>query len=189
MWNSATFICACFRPLRVGGEDLRIRRRGLGDYPPLISIKSFHVEASIIGLYRKHLDHVRLDGLDINIAPSQARDKQKFEREKVRRPNGRPRPRPASSRRPEEQRRDPLKDGGVVIDRMDTNDARLIILPFEREKTPKVWAIHNLHMRDLGATALVAVQGDADQRRAARRNRGQRQVRPVEPRGARRHAA
>ena len=51
----------------------------------------------------------------------------------------------------EEKRRDPLKDGGFVIDKMDTNDARLIILPFEKDKTPKVWAIHNLHMRDLGS--------------------------------------
>src|SRR5664279_5904620 len=66
-----------FPRLRVEGADLRIRRRGLTDYPPLISIKSFHVDASIMGLYRKHVDHLRLDGLDINIAPSQAREKVK----------------------------------------------------------------------------------------------------------------
>ena len=70
-----------FPRLRVEGTDLRIRRRGMADYPPLISIKSFHVEASIMGLYRKHVDHVRLDGLDINIPPSQARDRQKSESE------------------------------------------------------------------------------------------------------------
>ena len=66
-----------FPGLRAEGADLRIRRRGMGDYPPLIAIKSFHVDASLVGLWRKHVDHVRLDGLDIRIPPSQARDRQK----------------------------------------------------------------------------------------------------------------
>jgi hypothetical protein len=140
-----------FPTIRVGGENLRITRRGLGDYPPLISIKAFHVEASIIGLYRKHLDHVRLDGLDINIAPSQAREKLEVRREKLEGTEEKPEATTGVEPSPAEERADPLKDGGFVIDRMDTNDARLIILPFERQKTPKVWAIHNLHMRDLGA--------------------------------------
>ena len=128
-----------FPRLRVEGADLRIRRRGMADFPPLISIKSFHVEASIVGLYHKHVDHLRLDGLDINIPPSQVRDKVKQE---------------AGDNTQSEtgaDERDAFTDGGIVVDRMDTNDARLIILPFKRDKTPKVWAIHNLHMRDLGA--------------------------------------
>jgi hypothetical protein len=128
-----------FPRLRVEGADLRVRRRGMGDFPPLISIKSFHVEASIVGLYHKHVDHVRLDGLDINIPPSEVRDKvNQKEKEQAQ---------PENSR----DEHDVFTDDGIVIDRMDTNDARLIILPFERNKNPKVWAIHNLHMRDLGA--------------------------------------
>jgi hypothetical protein len=140
-----------FPRLRVEGADLRIRRRGIGDYPPLISIKSFHVDASILGLYRKHVDHVRLDGLDINIPPSQAREQLKVQNEKVEGKEQRAEGTAGVEPTAEEKRRDPLKDGGVVIDKMDTIDARLIILPFEKEKTPKVWAIHNLHMRDLGS--------------------------------------
>jgi hypothetical protein len=137
-----------FPRLRVEGADLRIRRRGMADYPPLISIKSFHVDASIIGLYRKHVDHVRLDGLDINIPPSQARDKQKLESagQTAEGKSGQDEEPTA-----EEQRRDPLKNHGVIIDRTDTNDARLIILPYDKNTQPKIWAIHNLHMRDLGA--------------------------------------
>ncbi|MCU1383813.1 MAG: hypothetical protein JWL71_2510 [Acidobacteria bacterium] len=142
-----------FPRLRVEGADLRVSRHGLAGYPPLISIRSFHVDASIVGLYRKHIDHLRVDGLDINIAPSQARDKLRVRNEqsaakpqKVEGTSG-VEPEPTA----EEKRRDPLKDGGIVIDKMDTNDARLIILPFERDKEPKVWAIHNLHMRELGA--------------------------------------
>ena len=141
-----------FPRLRVEGADLRIRKRGLTDYPPLISIKSFHVDASIMGLYRKHVEHVRLDGLDINIAPSQAREKVKLEvrSEKLEgKTEGRRR---AEDSTAAERRSDPLTDAGIIIDAMDTIDARLIILPFERDKAPKVWAIHNLHMRELGST-------------------------------------
>ncbi len=130
-----------FPQLRVEGANLRIRRRGMDDYPPLISIKTFHVDASLLGLYRKHVDHVRLDGLDINIPPSQARDRQKKSEGGSQK----------SEVTAEEKRQDPLKDSGIVIDKLDTNDARLLILPFERDKAPKIWAIHNLHMRDVGA--------------------------------------
>ena len=136
-----------FPGLRAEGADLRVRRRGMGDYPPLISIKSFHVDATLIGLWRKHVDHMRIDGLDINIPPSQARDRQK-EREKL---EGGSQKSGDDRRSNAAARTDPLKDSGVVIDRMDTIDARLVILPFERDKEPKVWAIHNLHMRDLGS--------------------------------------
>jgi hypothetical protein len=140
-----------FPRLRVEGADLKVRRRGADNYPPLIAIKSFHVEASLLGLYRKHVDHVRVDGLDINIPPSQVRDKIKVRHEteeaRAEATTG-VEPEPTA----EEKRRDPLKDGGFVIDKMDTNDARLFILPFESGKEPKIWAIHTLHMRDLGAT-------------------------------------
>ena len=143
-----------FPRLRVEGADLRIRTRGLSDYPPLISIKSFHVDASIMGLYRKHVDHVRLDGLDINIAPSQARDKIKLE-EKSEKVEGRRAEATSGAGADSRQSsaRDPLNDGGIVIDR-DGHDRRAADHPAVRDATrqPKVWAIHNLHMRELGAT-------------------------------------
>jgi hypothetical protein len=138
--------------LRVEGADLRIRHRDLADYPPLIAIKSFHVDASVVGLYHKHVDHVQLNGLDINIPPSQARESAEKleERSKKAESEGGKEP-SADTVTPEEQQRDPLKAGGIVIDRLDTNDARLVILPFERGKAPKVWAIHHLNMHDVGA--------------------------------------
>lgn len=122
-----------FPGLRAEGVDLRIRRRGMAAYPPLISIKTFHVEANLVGLWRKHVDRVQLDGLDINIPPSQARNKHN-KKEQL------------------EVRKDPLKDSGVVIDRVDADDARIVILPSNRDKEPKVWAIHHLLMHDLGST-------------------------------------
>ena len=140
-----------FPRLRIEGADLRIRRRGLRDYAPLISIKSFHVDASVVGLYRKHVEHLRVDGLDISIPPSQARETSTVRNQKLEGKDEQAEGTTGAEPTAEEKRRDPLKDGGIVIDRMDTNDARLIILPFETNKAPKVWAIHNLHMRDLGS--------------------------------------
>jgi len=67
-----------FPGLRADGKDLRIRRRGTpADMPGLITVKSFHVDASLMGLWRKRVDHVQLDGLDISIPPKQVRVQQK----------------------------------------------------------------------------------------------------------------
>jgi hypothetical protein len=134
-----------FPGLRAEGADLTIRRRGTpAGRPPLISIKSFHVDANLMGLWRKHVDHVQLDGLDINILPKEERQEQKARDDE----------RSAGKSEPtrEEKLKDPLKAGGVVIDRVDTNDARLIIVPDREDKAPKIWAIHHLLMHDLGAT-------------------------------------
>ncbi len=139
-----------FPGLRAEGTDLRIRRRGMAAYPPLISIKSFHVDANLVGLWRKHVDRVQLDGLDINIPPSQARNRQK---ELDRADNAQRSTLNAQRSTPDAQRSDdPLRDSGVVIDRVDADDARLVILPFKNDKAPKVWAIHHLLMHDVGST-------------------------------------
>lgn len=139
-----------FPGLRAEGTDLRIRRRGMAAYPPLILIKSFHVDANLVGLWRKHVDHVQLDGLDINIPPSQARDRQK---QLERADNSQGSTVNAQGSTLNAQRSaDPLRDSGVVIDRVDSDDARLVILPFKKDKEPKVWAIHHLLMHDVGST-------------------------------------
>src|ERR1700681_2012194 len=58
-----------FPALRADGANLVIRKHGRTDVPPLITIKSFHVDANLIGLWHKHARHVQLDGLDIQIPP------------------------------------------------------------------------------------------------------------------------
>jgi len=116
--------------------------------PPLISIKSFHVDASLLRLWRKHVDHVQLDGLDISIPPKPVRVQQK---EAGRAADANQPAGPAPEPTPEEKRQDPLKTRGVVLDRIDTNDARLIIVPGKPDKAPKVWAIHHLRMHKLGS--------------------------------------
>jgi hypothetical protein len=139
-----------FPGLRADGADLRIRRRGTpADVPPLITVKSFHVDASLLGLWRKHVTHVQLDGLDIAIPPKEVRRAQKEQKRATDAAD------PAKGNTPEptpeEKRQDPLKVGGVVLDRVDTNDARLIIIPGEPQKAPKIWAIHHLRMHALGS--------------------------------------
>jgi hypothetical protein len=138
-----------FPRLRADGANLRVRRRGTpAEIPPLITVKSFHVDASLLRLWRKHADHVQLDGLDISIPPKRVRVQQK-EAERIAEANM---PQDHAEPTPEEKRQDPLKAGGVVLDRVDTNDARLIIVPGKPGKTPKVWAIHHLRMHALGST-------------------------------------
>ena len=144
--------------LRAEGTDLRIRRRGASaDLPPLIAIKAFHVDGSLFGIWRKHVDHVRLTGLDINIPPKPERVQQDKIRDEAPRPKataGHDGPEPGATDRPEtaeERRDDPLKANGVIIDRVDTDDARLVIIPDKKDANPKVWAIHHLTMHRLGS--------------------------------------
>src|SRR2546422_9499206 len=101
--------------MRAEGVDLRIRCRGSSENSPLlITVKSFHVDASLIGLMRKHVDHVLLTGLDIQIPPKAERRQQKAiraqqeqqEQGKGQRAEG------TSGQTPEEKKNDPLKSGG-----------------------------------------------------------------------------
>src|SRR6185503_10030147 len=44
----------------------------------------------------------------------------------------------------------PLKlKAAYIIDNLVTADARLVIIPRKENKQPKVWAIHDLHMRNV----------------------------------------
>jgi len=123
--------------MRVEGTNLVIRKHGRRDVPPLISIKSFHADANLMGLWRKHVQHVRLDGLDINIPPDKNKTVDADKKEKTR------------DGRPDGDKRDSVARE-VIIDKLDTVDARLIIIPKEEGKNPKIWAIHQLQMHTVG---------------------------------------
>jgi len=126
-----------FPRMRVEGTSLIIRKHGRRDVPPLIAIKSFHADANLIGLWRKHVQHVRLDGLDINIPP----DKNKTGDDN--------KDTAAQDGRPKDDKRGGM-ERDVIIDTLDTVDARLIIIPKEQGKNPKIWAIHQLQMQKVG---------------------------------------
>lgn len=139
-----------FPSMRVEGADLTVRRRGSsGAYPPLIVVKNFHVDASVAGLMARHVEHVQLSGLTISISPKSDRGQQ--DEIGAANPDGAP-VATGPTQTPAGKRNDLLKNGEVVLDRVDTSDAQLVIIPDSADKAPKVWAIHNLTMDDLGAT-------------------------------------
>jgi hypothetical protein len=120
--------------LRAEGAGLTIRHKGRNDVPPLISIEKFSVEGSVFSLLRRHVSTVTLEGLDIQIPPGGAA---------------------AALKRGDNEADDTSRaDGGnvtppYVIDNLISTDAQLVIIPRTEGKTPKVWAIHDLHMRSV----------------------------------------
>jgi hypothetical protein len=113
-------------PFHAEGAGLVIRHRAHGDEPPLISVKSFTVDGDLASLYRRHVARVELVGLDIEIPPKHD--------EKT------PTPDPAG----------PSLGSDVVVEHLLSTNARLVIIPRDRDKAPRVWAIHRLHMRNVG---------------------------------------
>ena len=157
-----------FPRMTATGFGLIIRQRGRADVPPLITIKQFTVDADLVGLLRKHVAGVELIGLEIQIPPGdrdegppasrnrgvEARAERTDSQEAVgtagsqgsqdtpeKRDGGKPHTDPSS-----------LEDG-VVVDTVVSKDARLVIIPRDKAKHPKVWAIHRLKLHTLGANS------------------------------------
>lgn len=125
-----------FPTVHAYGSDLTLRRRRPSGARPLISIKSFTVDARLAGLVRKRVAHVTLDGLEIAIPPDD--DAPVDAATSARRGTGNP----AAAR--------PLEDG-VVIETLDATGGQVLTIPKKKEKAPNVWAIHTLRMHNVGA--------------------------------------
>lgn len=120
-----------FPMLHAVGTDLTIRHRGRTDVPPLITIKSFTMQTSLISAWRRHVEHVRLEGLEINIPPD----------------DGAGVDAPAAT----------ATSGGhlfkgpqVVVDQLVADDAKLVIIPRDRNRLHRTWAMHRLRVRNVG---------------------------------------
>jgi AsmA-like C-terminal region len=152
-----------FPRLRAEGASLTIRKRGRADVPPLITVQNFHVEADLIGLLRKRVEHVKLEGLTVQIPPGDKepddKDTDDHERDAgsvhatATTGGDTEKPHEKSSRRarPGSEQAFEERFAVVAIDRLDAPGARLMILPRDKNKTPKTWAIHTLRMRNVGA--------------------------------------
>jgi hypothetical protein len=112
--------------VQITGTNVVVYFRGLHDLPPLISIKSFTVEASWLALWRlpRHVSHITLVGLQITI--------------------------PAGVHREEEEQpkrgKSPLRHlRGIYMDDIQADDATLTILPKQAGKEPKVYDIASFH--------------------------------------------
>ena len=119
-----------FPRFHANGLGLTIRHKHRHDVPPLITVKSFTVDANLLGLLRKHVARVKLDGLDIEIPPGHNRD-------------------PEDPGTPRDQRDRNHDVRAIVVDHMVSNDARLVMISSKPDKASKVWAIHDLDMRSV----------------------------------------
>lgn len=151
--------------LHVEGAGLTVRDRRRTGVPPLIAVKSFTVNADLVGIWRKRVAEVTLYGLDINIPPDRD-DDQPQPPERERQPHrlhdpgaavattgasdGTPARAAAVPPKSDEQPRPRSFEDGVVIDTLLTENARLIVIPSKPGKESRTWDIHRLRMRNVG---------------------------------------
>lgn len=122
------------------GTGLAIYHHGRRDVAPLISIRQFAVSGGFIQLLRGHVNQVTVEGLDIMIPPRDQQENDDKPRDSV---NG----------------DSPKKDydsamRSMVIDRLETLDARVTILKSDPRKSPKVWTVHRLRMQSVGDQSM-----------------------------------
>jgi hypothetical protein len=119
-------------PLRLTGRDLTIRHHGRTDIPPLLVVSSFTVNMQAGELWGSTVHHVEVDGMEISIPPKDAAT------------GKRPMPKPSGG-------------GGtgepVVIERLTATNTRLVIVPRQEGKNPKVWDIYELEMEQLTSSS------------------------------------
>jgi len=154
-----------FPRMTATGFGLIIRQRRRTDVPPLITIKQFTVDADLVGLLRKHVAGVELIGLEIQIPPGdhdedhpatpdrglEARAERTDSPEPVGTVGSQGTPQTRDGGKPHT---DPSSlEDGVVVDTVVSKDARLVIIPRNKARQPKVWAIHRLKLHTLGANS------------------------------------
>ena len=125
----ANFDVKTFPTLRIHGDNLKLRLKGQQARSPFIEIRHFEVSGGLFGMLRKQrrFRSVHLEGLVITIPPRTRDDKEAGVKT-------------AST----------VDDGPVLIDRVEAKDAKLIIVPKNPLKEPKVFAIHNLQLESVG---------------------------------------
>jgi AsmA-like protein len=134
-----------FPAVRVSGEGLIVRHHGRHDVPPLISLRSFQVESGLIGLLSRprRFRLVRVDGLKIAIPPG-----------------GIDTGNPKSAG---EATADATTAAGphlIVIDRLEAEDASLVLVPRRADKEPKMFAIHHLTVESIGESAQMPFKAE-----------------------------
>jgi len=148
-----------FPTVRASGSALTLRRHGHNDPQPLISIKSFTVDARLAGLLRKRVAHVTLDGLVIAIPPGDDADS-----DTAKSGNANTAPAHAQATKPAGEAGKPSAtppiEEGVVIDTLDAGDSQVITIPKDANKHPKVWAIHTLRLHNVGAGQAMPFKAD-----------------------------
>ena len=135
-----------FPRLHAVGTGLAIHHKGRRDVPPLISATTFTVDADLLGLWRRHVAHVRLDGLQIQVPPSNHHED---DPEKDAKKDAKSLPLAGSNAGHVAAGRQ------VVIDVVEAPEAAVIIIPRDPEKTPKTWYLHKLRVHSVSANTTM----------------------------------
>jgi hypothetical protein len=114
------------------GTGMSVRHHGRTDVPPLIAIERFEAKAGWMGIFRKHIDSVDLQGLKITVPPK--RDRSKSEKDAGK-----------SERKRDDKPAVPMPH----IDRVTAHGALLTIVPKKAGKDPLVFELHKLNIEDV----------------------------------------
>jgi len=117
-----------FPSLTASGTNLTFRYQARTDVPPLITIPSFSASAPVSGLLgqRLHIANVRLEGLQIYVPPDRLNsDDTRIDRPRLR-----------------------GKIPDIVIDEIDSREARVEVASKKPGRLPRIFEIHDLVMND-----------------------------------------
>jgi hypothetical protein len=120
-------------PLRLHARGLTVRHHGRTDIPPLLAVSSFSVDLRPTDLWNSTVEHVAVEGLEINFPPKDESGK-----------------RPLPSLPNDDGTDRNHGDDGLIVKRLTASNTRLAIIPRHNDKNPKVWDIFELDMRNLG---------------------------------------
>ena len=118
-------------PLKLQGEQLTVRHHGRTDIPPLLAVASFSVDLKPTELWSSTIEHVKVDGLEINIPPKDPET------------GKRPMPSPKNSDGGDDD------EDGLIVKRLTATNTRLSVIPRREGKNPKIWDIFELEMKNL----------------------------------------
>jgi hypothetical protein len=136
--------------LRAVATGLRIRHRGRTDVPPLISVQQFTVEATLAGLWNRRVQHVALEGLEIQIPPGDSRQDRRDGQQ-----GRKARPTASAEEAGRERSEEPDYIRQVVIETLEAPDAQLVILRRDPKKAPRVWSMHRLRLQSVGLNSSM----------------------------------
>ena len=134
-----------FPTVTVRGEGLSVRLRGHNhsELPPLLKIRSFTIQGGVFGLLSRprKFKSIALDGLEINIPPGGPDFKEHYSRAAD--PNT-----PAQPSSP------------IHIERLESADAILRLIPRRAGKEPREFLIHKLEMEGVGIESRMPFRAE-----------------------------
>jgi hypothetical protein len=119
--------------LRIYPPETSVQSTPQTGTPPLIALKHFDFHASLAGLFTKptHVSVVKIDGLEINIPPAQART-------------------PANVGQGAKKSHDKIE---ISVDELVCDDSELTIGNRDPDKTPKKFIIQHVELHNVGPAA------------------------------------